>query len=320
MTTNPLPSALCRAYRRGEVALIVGAGTSQGCDHLGWHDLSQTVVASVPRPKRPSLGSIAASQRLGKPVPHDPGLLHSLKQKLVAAENELIAMRHVRFDRSVDLPELVQAVLYSRQHPLSPTVLRIPTLTRVRKICCYNYDDILERAFAQAGVPHISLFRNQPIPFERSETLIFYPHGYLPDPQHPTLPETPDIVLSEDDYFSLYSTPYAWANLVQLTLLQNYTALFVGCSLTDPNLRRLLQIASSARPDHRHFAILKLPKSSPKLPRWLAANELAAYRSVKQQELGTLSVVPVWVAKYQEIDATLAALCNDALYLPKEEP
>jgi hypothetical protein len=113
---------------------------------------------------------------------------------------------------------------------------------------------VLDRAFAERGRTCIPLFHNDRIPLETTDTLIFYPHGYLPDPDRASFPRTASIVLSEDDYFALYAAPYAWANVVQLTLLLNYTALFVGCSLLDPNLRRLLDIAAAARPGHEHFA------------------------------------------------------------------
>lgn len=307
-----LPSALRKAYRRREVALIVGAGISQGCKHFGWRELAREVVASVPRPSRPPIGSVAASQRVGRTPPHDPGFLHPFKQRFIADENELVAMRHIRHDKSLNLAELVQRVLYSRDHPLSEAAQLIPALTRVKKICCYNYDDVLERAFTEAGVRHLSLFQNQPIPFEDKRVLILYPHGYLPDPSQPTLSATSDIVLSEDDYFALYGAPYAWANLVQMTLLQNYTAIFVGCSLTDPNVRRLLHATSAVRPEHRHFAVLKPPDPSSRLPKWMIKNDHAAYRSVKKQELDSLGVVPLWVSTHNEIDDVLRTLADNA--------
>ena len=92
-----------------------------------------------------------------------------------------------------------------------------------------------------------------------SDTVIFHPHGYLPRRGRSYARRSRDIVLSEDDYHSLYSSPYSWANIVQLFLLLGHVALFVGCSLTDPNLRRLLDLVVKVRPSHTHYAFLPDP-------------------------------------------------------------
>ena len=105
----------------------------------------------------------------------------------------------------------------------------------------------------------MALFQNHRIPLEAPQTIVFYPHGFLPDPNRHSFPATDTIVLSEDDYFDLYRSPYAWANMVQLTLLLNYTALFIGCSLLDPNMRRLLDITAKMRPNHSHYALFRDP-------------------------------------------------------------
>jgi hypothetical protein len=147
--------------------------------------------------------------------------------------------------------------LYDKPITLSKTALEIPTLEKVKRICCYNYDDILDRAFAERGRKYSAMFTCDRIPLETPQTLIFYPHGFLPDPNRPSHPTTDRIVLSEDDYFELYGSPHAWANMIQLTLFLNYTVLFIGCSLFDPNVRRLLDIATKIHPQHRHFAFFK---------------------------------------------------------------
>jgi SIR2-like domain len=56
-----------------------------------------------------------------------------------------------------------------------------------------------------------------------------------------------------------YANPYSWANLVQMSLLLSQSCLFVGVSLTDPNIRRLLDACVALPIAHKHYAIMRSP-------------------------------------------------------------
>ena len=70
-------------------------------------------------------------------------------------------------------------------------------------------------------------------------------------------------VLSEREYHQLYRNPHNWANIVQLNALYTSTCFFVGFSMTDPNQRRLLELArekdicSDVIGELPHFVFLK---------------------------------------------------------------
>ena len=53
------------------------------------------------------------------------------------------------------------------------------------------------------------------------------------------------------------SDPYNWSNLTQLNFFRENTCLFIGQSGTDPNLRRLMEIAKERTKISKHFIILK---------------------------------------------------------------
>jgi hypothetical protein len=63
-------------------------------------------------------------------------------------------------------------------------------------------------------------------------------------------------VFSEDEYHAEYSDPYKWSNMTQMSLLGRYPGLFVGLSLEDPNIRRLIDVTHRQYPENANYAIL----------------------------------------------------------------
>ena len=108
------------------------------------------------------------------------------------------------------------------------------------------------------------------------------------------------IVLSEEDYHSLYGNPYSWANLVQLSLLLSHTGLFVGVSLTDPSIRRVLDTCVALPIAHMHYAIMLSPVAGLDGEPKKAAQDLKLARNA---ELRSLGVHPIWINSFDEIDS-----------------
>ena len=95
------------------------------------------------------------------------------------------------------------------------------------------------------------------------------------------------IVLTESNYNELYNHPYDWAISCQLSFFRENTCLFIGSSLSDPNIRRLLQITKS---DIKvHYAIM-------------AKNETASKDlSVISNHFLKMGVEIIWVDDYPDI-------------------
>ena len=301
---------LQRDYHSRDVCLFVGAGISRGCGLPDWEELASGVVDLFPRKPGPPLGARARAVRQGLPAPVDPNANMYLKGEALKKLDPLLSMRYARSDPDYDLRSLVARRLYLNSIELSDAVLEIPLLEQVRRICCYNYDDVLDRAFAEREKAYQPVFEGSRMELESEKTLVFYPHGFLPDPTRQSHAATDTIVLSEDDYFNLYRDPYAWANIVQLTLLLNYAGLFIGCSLRDPNLRRLLGIVKALRSDHRHYAVFPdfLDDDAP----WFAQNAVQASRSVQSRLLDGLGVVTVWIREYGDLARKLQWLRDES--------
>ena len=74
---------------------------------------------------------------------------------------------------------------------------------------------------------------------------ILHPHGFLPREGDGG---SPSIVSAEEDYRELSAIVFHWALTEIVAYLRHSHVLFLGLSMSDPNLRRLLD-ASYVRPD-----------------------------------------------------------------------
>lgn len=81
-------------------------------------------------------------------------------------------------------------------------------------------------------------------------------HGFIPSDQDKSYDK--NVVLSEDEYHSLYNNAFHWANIEQVHALVQTACFFIGLSMKDPNLRRLLDIAQQrGSRDPVHYAFLR---------------------------------------------------------------
>jgi hypothetical protein len=82
-------------------------------------------------------------------------------------------------------------------------------------------------------------------------------HGYLPLEKNGT--QFDDIVLSEEQYNTMSQDAYYWGNFVQMNQLTNTTGLMIGLSLTDKNMRRILDAAQKMPKQCNNYIVLKKP-------------------------------------------------------------
>jgi len=131
------------------------------------------------------------------------------------------------------------------------------TGARVKAVVTYNFDDLLERELASKSIRHHSIYTENELS-DPDELPIYHVHGFLPeDTTKYTALEKSTLVFSEEGYHQIYSDSYHWSNLVQLYNLRENNCLMIGLSMTDPNLRRLLDISARNLEHSRHFAFMK---------------------------------------------------------------
>lgn len=290
---------LKKLYSNREMCLFVGAGVSKSCGLPDWNTLSVRVIEEA----WPDDG-----QRYD--------LFSKFERSTRAKYSPLDAMRMARRKLGDQFNSIVSKCLYAEALTPSSLVDSILSLRKVRRIICTNYDDLLEEGYTKLGTKYRPMVPGDDLPLDGNEVLIFHPHGFLPRSTYSRDYSKDRIILSEDDYHELYASPYSWPNVIQLNLFISFNVLFVGCSLSDPNLRRLLDISAKVRTPN-HFAIMKNPDSEShtrKLsanqrtqPRWW--KELMSFaKRVETENLKERGITAIWYEEHSDVSKILSEI------------
>ena len=262
---------LRQAYQDRNLTLYLGAGVSIGSGLPSWDALVLAMYFKV-----------MDQQRLGRWRPFPNYLFAIAEWQLQHLQEPLeISARKIRSyfknDQQAFL-SLLRETLYEgfRQRDegqlLIPSSLDLrqgnPTLKGVAELCdfrsetgvksvvTYNYDSLLEHALDQTL--HRPIWNTGKPALER-ELPIYHVHGYVPlENNEGSNPK--EIVFTEDQYNRVASDPYSWSNLVQIHCMSSTVGVMIGLSLSDRNMRRLLDAIRSAPIKTTHFALLKRPQ------------------------------------------------------------
>ena len=142
------------------------------------------------------------------------------------------------------------------------------------------------------------------------EVGIYHVHGFIPQDKgdYKNLAKSL-LVFSEEGYHKLLLEPYNWANISQLNYLINYCCVFIGLSMTDPNLRRLLEVAAQKQRDGeqscKHYAIMKKQKIDGSNDSEGLANFENVNASLQESLYEELGVNIIWIDEFSEIPEIL---------------
>lgn len=92
---------------------------------------------------------------------------------------------------------------------------------------------------------------------DRTKFPVFHVHGIVQNPANVGICES-NPILTEDEYHALYKDAYLWSNIEQLHALDRNVCVLIGLSMSDPNLRRLLEFSQSGQQEQiNHFVFLE---------------------------------------------------------------
>lgn len=228
-------------------------------------DNSYKILKSICKNKRLSL-FLGAGVSAAAGMPTWESLLADLciKNKIPKIDSDIDSVVKGRFvieeykQYKKDIPEVfydnMRNILYKgkRQAKLIESIARVIEELNVESIISYNYDDVLETTFngdkknTKKCVSIYDKTRTDDIP-------VYHVHGFIPEKGDHT-----DIILGEKEYHRIYQESYNWSNVEQLHALCRNTCLFIGLSMNDPNLRRLIDISIDGTAiEPIHYAFLR---------------------------------------------------------------
>lgn len=239
---------------RKRISLVLGAGVSCSEGALGWKDLIANFESKLK--SRFRINILQVLNKIG-----NSDLISAQLYRELLTENSYYEIIFRSIYNNYKVPNENNDTLTNSIACLIKKCYR----TRDFRIMTYNYDNYLEQYLDCYSVPYDVMFDISST--QDGSMPIYHVHGYFPmisyekngeqikfDYSHYKGVYTDSIKLTEDDYNTMYNDAYKWQIGTQLSFFRENKCLFIGCSLTDPNIRRLIRMAERER--KKHFAII----------------------------------------------------------------
>lgn len=296
-----------------KLTLVVGAGVSRESGLPGWSDLLNTMLQKAARASSPFRSYEDELRAESQP---EDAISEALKREaqnyaqLILGVHGLIGAASVvkswlpQQDYESYLRESLYESVASEHLAVRPgrTALEIARLWRDRgperlTVITTNYDLLIESALLQVGISptNIEILAAAQPPANIGQFQIVHLHGVVPQESVIDILRIPEtvVVLAEDDYFhpgkSLRSD--AMRDLCN-TVLTETKCLFVGTSLTDPDLVAYLYGSSDVDTTPRHYS-LNIHQGDQPLSTDVGLPALEASRSAMATRLKGMGVSPL---------------------------
>ena len=310
-------SKLQKKFQEGKLTLFCGAGISVEAGIPNWKVLLKELLESL----------------FDEKTIYDKIPLGSRKEFTEiyykhTSISSLIIGKYLKTGLQNKFPEYVRNVLYKNNPKSCELIDVIIELCRPQRegkplhsIITFNFDDLIEQNLKANRIKYTPIYsegqraKSKNIP-------VYHVHGYLP--QNTKLTKENQIVFSEDAYHSQFIDPFSWSNLVQLNHLSQNSCVLVGLSLTDPNLRRLLDVAHRKNGDKkiRHYIFkkrLSYDEISKKMKEEGLSEHLDSFSSsfieiselLEERDANELGLGVIWYNDYNEVPKLLNELITD---------
>lgn len=322
---------LRETYARDGIFLALGAGVSVGSQLPNWRGLIQRLVSVHLDSGDSQLFEDLEHSGLALPV------IASLLEERSSDRSEFI--ERVRDALYLNFPYYPEGVTKSNRRRFvrtiqgtNPTLRSVASLCavpaengrtyeanpRIRAIVTFNLDALLQAyVYARYEQRLVRTIERPSASRVADKISVYHMHGFLRfDTKAGDLSkEAPDAaVLTEQDYFDFFNEPTSLFNYTFLYLLREFSCLFIGLSMQDDNIRRLLHYSKVER--LRGYLSERVTSvSREKLVRHYAVLKRSGKAHVDEaieDTLDPLATEVLWVGDYAEVPVQLAGMYRSA--------
>lgn len=162
-------------------------------------------------------------------------------------------------------------------------------------VITYNYDTNLEYLCKKRKLLYCTIYDDNSFSVKEAVTNIYHVHGLLPYGKYNEQRFTNSLVFNESDYYYLYNNPYSWNIAKQLHDFKFNVCFFIGISLTDPDMKRLLELGKN----YLKFNFIFMRKEK--------GYGAKVFESIASYFF-SFDLIVVWVEEYSEIGQWLRKL------------
>lgn len=176
----------------------------------------------------------------------------------------------------------------------------------IKAVVTYNFDNLLTQAIRllQQHPEHfmskspcdrlnMNLFHPTDIysgwtdePFTNSTFPIYHPHGYIQPPEELIPNKRNQVVMSMEEFYNSAKDTYSWQNATQIHFLTHYMCIYIGASLTDMNMQRMLNYADIEHNNESIYYLMRINDAQSRLKSiFHTANHLKVVASDSYQNL-----------------------------------
>ena len=172
----------------------------------------------------------------------------------------------------------------------------------IKAVVTYNFDDLLRKYLDDRKIEHVSIFDGSKS-YSNDQIPIYHVHGYLPKDDDIN---NDSVIFGEKEYHIQYGDPHSWQNMIPLKFLRENTVLFIGLSMEDPNLRRLLDIGYRYFNSPKHYLLYSKK-------RWESSDEKISniFRGMEDRTFRDLGLKIIWINDHDEINEVLYEITSN---------
>lgn len=292
---------LKKALIDNQLTLVCGAGVSRDSSIPTWNELLVNILNDVySNDSDSSIENKVAAESLLSLMPQSNLILGKYLKLILKDDFNKLVQKHLYLNYNLFYefetinPNLETSIIKAIVELSRPK----RNGKRLNSIITFNFDDLIERVLINHNIEHTSIWKEGQT-YGIDSLPIFHVHGFLPNKRDF---EEPNLVFSEEAYHSQFIDPYSWSNLIQLNTFSTNVCLFVGLSLSDPNLRRLLDISWRRNQRCKHYIIMK------KSPQNSRTDEIATM--LFEQDANSLGLNVIWCSEFSDIPNILLKIAK----------